>query len=306
MNLRIKKDIGVKSKYKPRNFNKKYIFVFEGEKTEKQYFTELKNIKHELNINDLIYIELLDKDDETISNQLSIVKSLDNYIKETLSLKKSPETLISFLEKYIDENIIDNKDLILDKLHKSFVSSNNIQNVDNFINSINNISFENETIHDLNSEIDNLKKRLDYESDIDEICIIIDRDKNSFKEFQYDIVLDICKNNNYTLGVSNPCFEFWLLLHLTDATEYDPEKIKSNKKISKSRNSKKYVESKIAEQLNGSYNKSNLNFNNFKDKISTAINNQKLYHSDIDSLKNNIGTNIGDIISRLRNNDDVC
>ena len=61
MSLRIKKTIGIRSNSRSRDFNKKYIFVFEGEKTEKQYFEKLSNYKEELGINDLIHIEILEK-----------------------------------------------------------------------------------------------------------------------------------------------------------------------------------------------------------------------------------------------------
>lgn len=302
MNLRIKKTLGVKSNPTERHYKKKYIFVFEGEKTEKTYFEELSNSKHELGITDLIYIEILNRKDESKSNQLSVVKELHAYMEKTLEIKHSKANLKNYIEQFILNNFSNNKEELITAVESSFISDDPHENIDGFLNSIREISFSNEVDLDLYDEIENLKMRLNYEAGLDDICIIIDRDKGSFKEVQYDEVIDICTSNNYILGISNPCFEFWLLLHLTDAKDIDSEELRINRKLSKSRNSKRFVESKIAERLDGSYNKSNLNFKQFKDKIEIAIDNQEKYETDIKQLKYSIGTNIGDIINRLRKN----
>lgn len=89
MSLRQKKSIGVRSNSRERKCKKKYIFVFEGEKTEKQYFEGIYNYKDDLGIDSLIDIEILERYDETMSNQLSVVKSLDDYIKQTLLMQKN-------------------------------------------------------------------------------------------------------------------------------------------------------------------------------------------------------------------------
>ena len=109
----------------------------------------------------------------------------------------------------------------------------------------------------------------------------------------------ICDDNDYNLGISNPCFEFWLLLHFTNCKEYDEEEIRINRKTSKSRNSKRFVEKELAGKLEGSYNKSNLKFEQFKANIKNAIENEKLYEVDIEKLENNIGTRVGLIIEKM-------
>lgn len=52
-----------------------------------------------------------------------------------------------------------------------------------------------------------------YVADYDKISFIFDRDPQSFKENQYDSVRKLCDENRFQLYITNPCFEFWLLLH---------------------------------------------------------------------------------------------
>ena len=280
MSLRQKKSIGVRSNSREWKCKKKYIFVFEGEKTEKQYFEGIYNYKDDLGIDSLIDIEILERYDETMSNQLSVVKSLDDYIKQTLLMQKNGI-----------------KDKILKLLNEYIVDNNYEKNIYNFINAVNNIILDSEqNIDILIDDIKALKERLEYDHQIDEVCIIIDRDKGSFKQSQYNEVVTICKENNHNLGISNPCFEFWLLLHLSNCKEYDIEDIGINRKVSKS---KRFLERKLADKLNGSYNKSNIKFEQFKDNINTAIENEKLYELDIKKLESNVGTRVGLIIENM-------
>ena len=67
----------------------------------------------------------------------------------------------------------------------------------------------------------------------DRFCLIVDRDKNSFIERQYDELLSYVQAGKVSLFVSNPCFEFWLLLHFGDCKDYDQQKLLDNKKSGK-------------------------------------------------------------------------
>lgn len=68
-----------------------------------------------------------------------------------------------------------------------------------------------------------------YNEEIDYICLIVDRDKNSFTSKQYRYVKSKCEIANFKFYVTNPCFEFWLMLHFSNCDDIDKEKIKQNK-----------------------------------------------------------------------------
>ena len=65
-------------------------------------------------------------------------------------------------------------------------------------------------------------QELTYAEGFDKICLIVDRDPLSFSEEQYDQVVQICKERQIDFYVTNPCFEFWLLLHFPDHKNLDP------------------------------------------------------------------------------------
>lgn len=124
----------------------------------------------------------------------------------------------------------------------------------------------------------------------------VDRDKSSFSEAQYDQLLQANENEEIRFCISNPCFEFWLLLHFSDCSEYKEQDTSENSKDGK----RTYVEKCLMVKLGGSYNKARIHFeDNFKDRIRTAIFNSKSYKTSPNELKNKIGTNIGLLIEEM-------
>ena len=56
----------------------------------------------------------------------------------------------------------------------------------------------------------------------DKFGVVIDRDSKSHSLDQMNQIFMKCKERGYLCFISNPCFEFWLLLHVSDVKkEYD-------------------------------------------------------------------------------------
>lgn len=68
MSLRVQKTFGVRSDTSKNEPKRKFIFAFEGEKTEKQYFNAIADCKAELGISDIIDIQPLERTDASRSN----------------------------------------------------------------------------------------------------------------------------------------------------------------------------------------------------------------------------------------------
>lgn len=109
------------------------------------------------------------------------------------------------------------------------------------------------------------KNILDYNPEIDVINLVVDRDKGNFKEEQYDNLIKECNDKNIKLYVSNPCFEVWLLMHFDEFEKLDFEKLLENKRVNGNKKSRKYADKKLSEIIG--YDKSNLNFDDFVDKM---------------------------------------
>ena len=143
---------------------------------------------------------------------------------------------------------------------------------------------------------------LTYEEGFDQICLIVDRDKDSFistpENNQYKYVLDKCNKMGFQFCVTNPWFEFWLLLHFDEVFELDEEKLLNNSKVTAKR---RYAENELRKIWPG-YNKSSYHSEKLVKNIDKAIENEKKFCEDIEQLENSVGSNIGRLAQKMRQN----
>jgi hypothetical protein len=102
-------------------------------------------------------------------------------------------------------------------------------------------------------QLDNYKKIYAIDAQ-DELWLVLDRDRQNFKIKNLAEIVTLCKQKNYELAITNPCFEFWLLLHLVDYKNYEMQDLLENKP--KTNHSKRFLETELTRLL-GSYSKSN-------------------------------------------------
>lgn len=156
---------------------------------------------------------------------------------------------------------------------------------------------------DTNSAPNHVFKKLKKEAkdeynfkDTDELWMIIDTDR--WKNIP-DIISECKKQSNMFVAVSNPCFEFWLLLHIKNIADYDENElalILNNAKVS---NKKNYVDSKITEIL-GSYNKSNPKPELFLPTIDFAIEQAKKLDTYEDEFPQKLGSHVYKVVEKLK------
>lgn len=137
---------------------------------------------------------------------------------------------------------------------------------------------------------------LTYSEEIDKICLIVDRDKDSFTSAQFDYVIEQCKNRKYGIYITNPCFEFWLLMHFDDVMELDPELLLENPKVSSGR---RYCEQELRKRI-PKYSKSKYDAIGLVRNVEKAIRNESLYCENEKELKNTIGSNVGMLIREMQ------
>ena len=142
-----------------------------------------------------------------------------------------------------------------------------------------------------------LSKSDHYHPELDHVSIIVDRDQQSFKLFQFEAMLTLCKEAGFNLCITNPCFELWLLMHYSDLHEYDETVMLANKKIG----SRTQVERYLMDHLGGRYNKSRLQFRRFfKQRVFQALEHAKAFAHEAEDLKHSVGTGVGALIEKLQ------
>jgi hypothetical protein len=130
----------------------------------------------------------------------------------------------------------------------------------------------------------------------DELWMIIDTDR--WKNIPN--VIAACEElQNMFVAVSNPCFEFWLLLHVKNIEEYSEEELEAilaNKKVT---NARKYVDTKIVEVL-GSFNKYKPRPELFLPTIDLAINQAKNLDIPQENYPGKLGSHIYKLIEKIK------
>lgn len=149
-------------------------------------------------------------------------------------------------------------------------------------------------IHVFNKLIREAKNEFNFNKG-DELWMIIDTDK--WKNI-HDIIKACNNMDNMFVAVSNPCFEFWLLLHVKDIEEYDDEELKQILQNSKQGN-RNYVDIKIVEVI-GSYNKKNLKADDFLPSIDDAVVRAKKLDQNQEEYPTSLGSHIYKLIEKIK------
>ena len=260
---------------------KRVVFLsVEGSKTEAQYLNFIEEYRDQLGINAIVHIEVLKKYD-TNSDPENVLELLEEYVQlrkdsnfgeiiDTLHLKKySTEFIKSYLE---------NPSGLTKKERNRFEAALREEQIDLLY-----LCFLNQ-----------------YKTEDDSFGIVIDRDCGSHTVQQMKEVVKRCKEKNYLCYITNPCIEFWQLLHVSDvATEYSEllEDILQNKKDA---NDNTFVSNLLYEKTG---ERKSIQAKSFKKyylpNVDLAIERAKGFASG-DRLLEELGSNLGELIGLLR------
>lgn len=294
------------------NPKKKYFLIFEGSKTEDIYFEAVKNYLSDKIIEIVPLIR--NESEKTISNPERIMEILLCRIKEQQEEKCSYSTLINWIVDYIKEEkiILRSSKVIKSELEK--VCTDELKS--ELSDLIEKADFENKLEEILEYYIEKTENRKDksklcniredveryireheitYISDIDEMALVADRDKESFTESQYDSVVLKCKENNIKFFVTNPCFEFWLLMHFDDVKQIDKDRMQENAII----HGKTTYSFSCLKEAFPDYRKNRFDADVLMNRLDKALENERSFCEDTEGLKYSIGSNVGLLIKEL-------
>ena len=291
---------------------KKYFFAFEGKRTEAIYFTGLFRKYQKLSETPFLFDVIIfarTKEHDGYSHPKKVLSLVSNVFQQNClhefgcTYRELIEGYISYMQSELNSRV---KKLVFNKGQK-IVSSLHfeindvidqseakkvLQRLEKYCEEELTITGGADNVRAVFLEIQ--RDDLIYDKDIDSICLIVDRDKNSFFDYQFDAVCEECSKEGYRLFVTNPCFEFFLLLHKTDGKEYSSEELRENKKEKGKTFVERMLESHVKE-----YKKERFSFNLFQDQIGTALKNAKHYASELQDIKTYPGTNLPELIEEL-------
>ncbi len=153
--------------------------------------------------------------------------------------------------------------------------------------------------------LDNLQAHVDkydFKQKHDSLWLVCDRekviDRKTGKKGLLEII-PLCQKEGYSIALTNPLFEFWLLLHLVDITGYDNKTLFDNEKVS---SKKRYIEKELSRILNGKYSKKKNQFNRdivSLDNIKRAIEQEELFENELTQIMDTLGGNVSSLIKEI-------
>lgn len=275
----------------------KHFIIFEGTKSEQIYFDAFLK-KHEVITN--VFFFLRDKEKEGWTNPQKIMELLISVINGNEKISFTYDTIFDNFYDYINQYVTTitkktMKNKYISEVRKHGEDQHNPIDIGKLNLIINDLIYNylekykvGDIFHDESILKELIEEQSTFDKDIDKIYLVVDRDKKSFTEEQYMDTLERAKENDVQFYVINPCFEFWLLLHFKNCSEYSKKQLIENDYVN-SNNTFVYEELK---KCDSSYTKSRFNADLYIDKITTAIENSKIYETDITLLKDNVGTNL--------------
>jgi hypothetical protein len=296
-----------------RKLKKRYFLAFEGKVTERLYFEGLVGkLRREFLDSPLIEVVMFARKDEHEghSNPRQLLQyTLDTISNGTFPLELTYQEAYEAFVSRLDAGMIDKRikkqafikaQKFLSRIHTEIRSRVDVQNLDPFLHEVNEVFSQSlaskEGLEIVREIIDTYKSDdLLYEVGMDDVCIVVDRDAHSFTVDQYDEVMLKCEEEGFRLFVTNPCFEFFLLLHKTDCTQYSPKDVKENAK----EHNCTFMERELKRYVSG-YKKDSLRFLDFWDNLSDAMQNCLLYARSLIEIKDKIGTNLNILVQEFR------
>ena len=261
---------------------KVYYISTEGVNTEVEYLRGLSDYRTELGINVLVNVEVLRR-----------------HNKDGCS---APEQVVELLEEYIDLRGTGKE--ILSDFPEEIKKNYDVGFIRRYLESPGQIAEQERKAFEL--DLTKAGYDLAYRrylarcaNESDEFCILIDRDMGSHSEDDMRFIVEYCEGNAYRCFISNPCFEFWLLLHFLDAKEEYADRldlIRKNEKKSAAHTYVSYELSKVAH-----HGKKGIAFReNYLPNVELAVERASKFASDNDELIKDIGCNIWKLIEEMR------
>ena len=244
---------------------KKYFLVYEGSETEILYFDAIYSLREEVGINPLIELIPIIRSfsEEGWSNPKKILDRVIENLQESKEKCISYETLLNRIMDYLYEmKVITTSRVLAQNIWKTMQQTcteqlkrtlkDTVEDIESSCNTLLEALKDEYEIVNVVEEISEIIKDggLTYEEGFDKICLIVDRDKESFvatpENNQYKYVMDKCQEMGFYFCVTNPCFEFWLLLHFEEVFKLDKEKLLDNPKVTAKR---RYTENELRKIL---------------------------------------------------------
>lgn len=149
--------------------------------------------------------------------------------------------------------------------------------------------------------MDRYIEQYDLKEDYDEMWIVIDRESDEpHRKGLIEEIIPQCNEKKYQIAITNPLFEFWLLLHVDDISNHNKQNLFENKWETEAKN-RRYIDKQLSEILSG-FNKKAGKFPKKMitiENVKRAIAQEKQFKNNIEDILDDLGSNIGSLIQKI-------
>lgn len=290
-----------------KELHSKYIFAFEGYRTEVRYFEGLMNHRGIAGIRDLINICVLQREeiDCGCSDPLSVVENTREYIKSMDSGYYTVPAIMELVKNQLclkqkwernDIRVREFSEKLTEELLKYTDSEGFLRNTFRATELCNGVTKTNLDVT-ISYDIPELET---YDREIDHVCVIVDRDRSAHTVARMNEFVSACKNEGFEPFICNPCFEFWLMLHFEGVLKIDKKLLLANEMTEGHR----FTETELERLINGvnpdnHYDKTDLDPLVYLHRIGEAVRNSRYYCEELKCLNSQVGTNLGKLFGKI-------
>lgn len=278
--FRLKSSPFVREDEKAKVSPKRVIYLsVEGDRTEFAYFNFLGQ---RLN-NSIIHVEVLNHQrGDGFSDPRHVIELLDEFVDWTeeeghfkkiftaLKSKYSPDVISRYLDR--DESLPSD---LRKNIHESLV----VAGID----------------------VEYMRYLDSYGGDEDIFAVVIDRDQGSHSRDMIEQCIKKCQEEDYKLYLTNPCFEFWLLLHLCDVkTVYCNDDLIKMLENPKKSSKHTFVSNELSKLAHHSKKITQKKFDEcYYPKMHDAIKNVEKFSKDLPDLLDHLGSNLPELYALM-------
>ena len=127
---------------------------------------------------------------------------------------------------------------------------------------------------------------------------MVDRESVEERKKAIEAIIPICKEKGYSIAVSNPTFEFWLLLHVCDISSYDEATLHQNNWATEAKR-RRFLDKELSNLLENGFSKKKGRFNQdivTLDNIKRAVHQEQRFCNELPNLLDELGSNVGYLI----------
>ncbi len=144
-----------------------------------------------------------------------------------------------------------------------------------------------------------IKNKYDFNKGSDILWLVIDRESVEARKKNIQEIVPECDSKGYSIALTNPLFEFWLLLHVVDIEKYNNDTLLNNEWMNASKN-RRYIDKELSNILPEGFNKKKGRFNqdivNLQN-VKRAISQEQQFTTSYPDILDELGSNIGELLN---------